>query len=192
LHSTKKIVIFASGTGSNAKKIMQYFSERSDITVVYVLSNNSGASVLDAASEMNVPSDSFTRQDLYESDRILGLLKKIGPDLLVLAGFLWKIPAEIIAAFPNKIVNIHPALLPKYGGKGMYGHHVHRAVLANKEKQSGITIHYVNEQYDEGQTIAQFKTGVSVADNIDSLVQKIKKLEHKHFAKVIDNLLSEQ
>lgn len=132
---------------------------------------------------------SFDRTDFYETDKILNLLLKEDPDLIILAGFLWKVPEKIVQRFPRKIINIHPALLPKYGGKGMYGNHVHQAVLANKEAYSGISIHYVNAFYDEGQLIAQFKTPVTAEDDLDSLKEKIQKLEHENFAKTIKTLL---
>ncbi len=148
----KRIVILASGSGTNAENIIKYFKNSNLISVVQVLSNKNDAKVLDRAKRLKVNNCCFNRDTFYNSDEVLNMLKE-NADYIILAGFLWKIPSSIIEAFPNKIINIHPALLPKYGGKGMYGMHVHNAVVQNKEKESGITIHYVNENYDEGAII---------------------------------------
>lgn len=185
----KKMVIFASGTGSNAGAIMEYFKDRPEVHIDCVFTNNSKAGVLNIAENHGVSTFYFDRSDFYESESVLKKIRELAPDLIVLAGFMWKIPENFIAAFPNKIINLHPSLLPKYGGKGMYGHHVHKAVLKNKEQETGISIHYVNEFYDEGRLIAQYKFDLSPEDNLDSVQQKIKKLEHKHLPEVIDNLL---
>ncbi|MBW2960213.1 phosphoribosylglycinamide formyltransferase [Mesonia aestuariivivens] len=191
-NSTKKIVIFASGQGSNAKNIIRYFQDRNDVKISHVLSNNIRANVLKMAHEHEINSLHFDREALYHSNEILHILKDTNPDLIVLAGFLWIMPQEIIAEFENKIINLHPALLPKYGGKGMYGNYVHQAVLENKEKESGITIHYVNEKYDEGKTIAQFSTSIETNESMETLKKKIQQLEHENFPKVIDELLSKK
>jgi len=148
-----RIAIFASGSGTNARKIMEYFQDHPKISVHLVLSNNPDAYVLTRAHQFNIPTLTFSRQELYQSSHILDILSVQGIDFIVLAGFLWLIPSYILKAYPNQIVNIHPALLPTYGGKGMYGMRVHEAVIAAGEKESGISIHYVNENYDEGQII---------------------------------------
>lgn len=186
----KKLVIFASGTGSNAKNIIEYFQSNPKVIVSHVFSNNRRAKVLQTALDLEVTALHFDRESFFNSNEVLHILKDIQPDLIILAGFLWLFPENIIAAFPQKIINLHPALLPKYGGKGMYGQHVHEAVLANKEQESGITFHYVNQAYDEGEIIAQFKTSISADENVASLTQKIRTLEHKHFPEVIENLLA--
>lgn len=191
--SSKKIVIFASGAGTNAENIINYFErDDSSIQVTHVLSNNPEAEVLERAHQHDVIAVQFDKFSFYDSPEVLNLLQEIHPDLIVLAGFLWKIPAPIIAAFPKKIINIHPALLPHYGGKGMYGDHVHRAVLENQEKESGITIHYVNEVYDEGEIIFQEKVEVEPNDTLRSLRDKIHVLEYRNFPKVIHQLLTEK
>lgn len=179
----------ASGQGSNAQAIMDYFSDRPGVSVSLVLSNNKNANVLTIARDYGIKTVSFNRNEFYQSDKILDLLVGEAPDLIVLAGFMWKVPEKFLLAFPRKIINIHPALLPKYGGKGMYGKRVHRAVLANGEKKSGISIHYCNADYDKGKLIDQFKTPVAVEDDVASLSTKIKTLEHRNYAKVIDQLL---
>ncbi len=186
----KKIVIFASGSGSNAENIIRYFQNKKTATVVKVLSNNKNAKVLVRAKKLAVNTSVFTRSDFLDTDTVLNVLKKEA-DLIVLAGFLWKVPQKIIKAFPNKIINIHPALLPKYGGKGMFGMHVHNAVVKNKEKESGITIHYVNENYDEGATIFQKKIEVLVCDTAEDVAKKIYTLEHKNFPRVIEKIILE-
>ena len=185
----KKIVIFASGKGSNAKNIIKYFSLREDVEVVHVLSNNKSAKALQMAHRYDVGALYFDRAALYESNEVYNILKDVNPDLIVLAGFLWLLPQKILDRFPNKIINIHPALLPKYGGKGMYGDRVHQAVVKNKESKTGISIHYVNEKYDEGEIIAQFHADVSPGDSPKEVAEKVHALEKKHFPKVIDELL---
>lgn len=187
----KKILIFASGSGSNAERIVDYFRENNSAEVSLILTNNLKAGVLDRAKRLCVPSVVFDRKAFYDTDVILNLVVSQQPDLIVLAGFLWKFPTKIIEKFPNKIINIHPSLLPKYGGKGMYGHFVHQAVLENKEIESGITIHYVNENYDQGAIIFQAKTEVLVNDSVDTLSNKIHLLEYEHFPKIIASLLSD-
>lgn len=185
----KRIAIFASGSGTNAENIIRYFQERTHASVVQVLTNNQHAKVLDRAKNLKISAFSFNRTAFYRTNDVLNLLQSAQIDLIVLAGFLWKFPEHIINAFPNKVINIHPALLPKYGGKGMYGSHVHTAVVANKEKESGITIHFVNENYDEGAIIFQEKTNLTETDTPETVAQKIHKLEYKHFPEVIEKLL---
>jgi phosphoribosylglycinamide formyltransferase-1 len=186
----KRIAIFASGSGTNAENIIRYFQERTHASVVQVLTNNQHAKVLDRAKRLKISAFSFNRTAFYRTNDVLNLLQSAQIDLIVLAGFLWKFPEHIINAFPNKVINIHPALLPKYGGKGMYGSHVHTAVVANKEKESGITIHFVNENYDEGAIIFQEKTNLTETDTPETVAQKIHKLEYKHFPEVIEQLLT--
>ena len=185
----KNIVIFASGTGSNAENIIHYFKNNTSKSVVAVFSNNSNAKVLEKANNLNVHTVSFNKDELY-GDFVLSKLIELKADLIVLAGFLLKFPEHIIAAFPNKIINIHPALLPNYGGKGMYGKHVHQAVLDNKETETGITIHFVNEQYDEGRIILQEKTSISDCTTSEEVATKVHELEHRFFPQVIDQLLT--
>jgi len=186
----KRIAIFASGSGSNAEKICEYFSDRTDVQVNLIFTNNPEAGVIQRARRLHVPVVVFDRKTFYESNRILEILKNNQTDLIVLAGFMMLIPASLVEAFPDKMVNIHPALLPKFGGKGMYGHFVHEAVVASKEKESGITIHFVNENYDEGNIIFQTSCTVTETDTPDSVADKIHVLEHAHFPRVIDEVLS--
>jgi phosphoribosylglycinamide formyltransferase 1 len=185
----KKIAIFASGSGSNAEKIAEYFAETQSINIELILSNNSKAGVIERAKRLHIPVLLFDKKTFYETDKIPQLLHNQGVDLIVLAGFLWLIPENLIKKFPNRIINIHPALLPKYGGKGVWGHHVHEAVVANHETESGITIHYVNEHYDEGGIIFQAKCEVLPNDSPDDVVSKIHELEHLHFAKIVEKVL---
>ena len=184
----KRIVIFASGSGTNAENIIKYFKNNKLISVVQVLSNKKDAKVLERAKRLNVSCMNFNKSDFFTSDKILKILKE-NADFIVLAGFLWKIPNEIIEAFPNKIINIHPALLPKYGGKGMYGMHVHEAVVKNKEPESGITIHYVNENYDEGAIIFQERFKVLKGDTAEDVAQKVHTLEYEYFPKIIEQVV---
>jgi len=184
----KRIVIFASGSGTNAENIIKYFQKSNVANVVRVLSNKKDAKVLDRSNSLNVSCMYFSRNDFYDSDKVLNLLVEEA-DFIVLAGFLWRVPENIIKMFSNKIVNIHPALLPKYGGKGMYGMHIHNTVIANKEKETGITIHYVNENYDEGAVILQKKVHVDESDTAESIAKKIHQLEYKYFPKTIEEIL---
>ncbi|WP_439128808.1 phosphoribosylglycinamide formyltransferase [Polaribacter sp.] len=184
----KRIVVFASGSGSNAENIIKFFNHTKNAKVTMALCNNEHAKVFDRCKKLNTKCLHFTRNDFSKTDTILELLKKEA-DFVVLAGFLWKIPEKIIAAFPNKIINIHPALLPKYGGKGMYGMHVHKAVAANKELETGITIHYVNENYDEGAIIFQAKTALTDQDTPETIAEKIHILEQRYFPKVIEEVI---
>ena len=185
----KQIVIFASGSGTNAENLIGYFQDRSGASVVQVLTNNPRAKVIDRCNRLKVSCVVFNRTAFFQTDDVLDLLKLKSPDLIVLAGFLWMIPEKIIKAFPGKIINIHPALLPKYGGKGMYGMHVHEAVISNKESESGISIHHVNERYDEGAVIFQAKCSVDPSDSAEDLAAKIHQLEMEHFPKVVESLL---
>ncbi|MBT8302818.1 MAG: phosphoribosylglycinamide formyltransferase [Maribacter sp.] len=185
----KRIVLFASGSGSNVENIVEYFTGHPEISITCVLSNKRDAYVLDRCNKLGVPAFYFNKAGFTDSRIVLQLLKCIEPDLIVLAGFLLKIPSDLVKAFPNRIINIHPALLPKYGGKGMYGKHVHTAVKAQGESESGITIHYVNEQYDEGAIIRQFKVQISEEDTVDQIMTKVQSLEHTHFPGVIEDLL---
>lgn len=185
----KKLALFASGNGTNVQQIAEYFKSNPHVEISLVLTNNPKARVLNRAKNLGLPSLIFSREDLYNSSKILNILKEKNIDLIVLAGFLWLIPNNLIRAYRDKIINIHPALLPEYGGKGMYGHHVHEAVIKNKEKKSGITIHYVNEKYDDGQIIFQATVEIDKQDTPGSLAEKIHLLEKKYFPKVIEEVL---
>lgn len=185
----KRIAIFASGSGSNAQKIMEHFKRNSEAEVVLILTNNPQAYVLQRADNFEVPSHIFTREEFYQTDNIIKLLKNLQVDLIVLAGFLWLVPVNLLKAFPNKIINLHPALLPKYGGKGMYGDYVHKAVLAAKEEESGITIHFVNEKFDEGEILHQSRFKIEPGDTLEMIKFKGQQLEHQHFPRVIESLL---
>lgn len=184
----RKIVIFASGNGSNAEQIIRHFYYHEAISVVAVFTNNPNAHVLERAARFGIQAIVFNRNDLYHTNRVQRLLADSEADLIVLAGFMWLVPGEIIKAYPDKIINIHPALLPKYGGKGMYGGHVHRAVIANGEKESGITIHYVNENYDKGSIIYQETCQVLPDDTPQTLAERIHKLEHEAYPQVIESV----
>ncbi|MDF7816433.1 phosphoribosylglycinamide formyltransferase [Runella sp. MFBS21] len=186
----KRIAIFASGSGSNAEKIAEYFKNHPTIEVSLILSNNPQAGVIARARKFQIPVVLFDRKTFYETDKITELLQNQHIDVVVLAGFMMLIPDEMVKAFPQKMVNIHPALLPKYGGKGMYGHFVHEAVVAAKETESGITIHYVNERYDEGAIIFQTSCPVVSADTPEDVAQKVQVLEHKHYPEVIEKTLN--
>lgn len=184
----KRIAILASGAGSNAQCIIEYFKENSRADVVLVGCNNPDALVLKKTADLGVSSFVFNKRALT-SLSVLDKLLMERVDLIVLAGFLLKVPEPLIKAFPNRIINLHPALLPKFGGKGMFGKHVHRAVIDAQEKESGITIHYVNKDYDEGATIFQAKCNVSEDDDVETLAKKIHALEYEHFAKTIDLII---
>jgi phosphoribosylglycinamide formyltransferase 1 len=184
----KNIAILASGSGSNAEKIMEYFKGSTKARVVLVASNKTDAFVLERASKFGVPTFTFSKSDLT-AGVLTEKLKVLHVDLVVLAGFLLKIPDSLIQAFPERIVNIHPALLPKYGGKGMYGMHVHQAVKDAGDQETGITIHLVNENYDEGKIIFQAAVAVASTDSPEAIAQKVHALEHKYFPNVIESLL---
>jgi phosphoribosylglycinamide formyltransferase-1 len=183
------LAIFASGTGSNAQKIIEYFKNHPAVHVSLVVSNNSRAGVLGIAQNAGIETLILDKQRFRNGDGYAGLLKQKGIGFIVLAGFLWKVPDTLLDAYPGKIVNIHPALLPKYGGKGMYGKFVHEAVLAAGEKESGITIHYVDNVYDHGRIIFQESCTVDPGDDPDSLAMKVHQLEHLHFAPVLEKIL---
>jgi len=184
----KRLAILATGSGSNAEKIMEHFAHSSKGKVVLVAANKTTAGVLARAQKFGVPTLTFTRQELEEGI-LLEKLREAQADWVILAGFLLKVPDELIRAFPNRMVNIHPALLPKYGGKGMYGHHVHEAVKAAGDTESGITIHLVNEHYDEGKIIFQAATSLLPEDSAETIAAKVLALEHRFFAGVIEGLL---
>jgi len=186
----KKIAIFASGSGSNAENIAHYFESNPEVEISIILSNKKDAFVLERAKKLNIPSQTFTRNDFYDTNTIVDLLKSKQIDLIVLSGFLWLVPDSLIQAYPNAIVNIHPALLPNYGGKGMYGMNVHKTVIANKEKESGITIHIVNEKYDDGKTILQAKCKIEENDTADDLANKIHELEYEYFPRAVEDYLN--
>ena len=183
----KRIAIFASGSGSNAENIITYFQNNKKAKVVCVLSNNPNARVLERATTLGVENMVFSKAQLNDPKWAMESLANL--DLIVLAGFLWKFPDHILKKYQNKVVNVHPALLPKFGGKGMYGMHVHKAVVENNESESGITIHYVNEHYDEGAVIFQAKCTISPADTPSDVAAKIHQLEMKHFPEVIQQIL---
>jgi len=185
----KRIAIFASGSGSNAQKIMEHFKKNELAEVTLVLTNNPEAYVLQRADNFEIPAHVFNRREFYQSDEILSLLEKLKIDLIVLAGFLWLVPQNLLDAYPNRIINIHPALLPAFGGKGMYGDYVHQAVLTAGEKESGITIHFVNEHFDKGEIIQQFRFKIEPQDQLENIRFKIQQLEHQHYPKVIENVL---
>ena len=188
----KNIAIFASGNGSNAENICRYFFKNKSANVKLILTNNPKAGVIERAENLGVVSVIFDRNTFYYSDEILDTLKENNIELIVLAGFLWLIPVNILEAYKNRIINIHPALLPKYGGKGMYGHFVHEAVIAASEKKSGISIHFVNAKYDEGQIIFQAEVNVAKDETPESLAKKIHELEYGYFPKIIEKILLEQ
>ena len=180
----KKLAIFASGSGSNAENIIKYFTA-TDISIPLIISNKKDAYVHQRAQMLGVPSFSFTKKEFEETNLVIDVLKEYEIDWVILAGFLLKVPDSLLKAFPDRVINIHPALLPKFGGKGMYGSYVHEAVVAAGEKESGITIHYVNENYDEGKIIFQAKCEVLPTDSADDVAEKIHALEYLHFPVVI-------
>lgn len=186
-----KIAIFASGRGSNAQSIYKYaLKKESNFTVAAIISNKKDASVLSFAKSKKIPAQSFGRDSFYKSDEVVDYLKKKKVDMVVLAGFLWLVPSNIIDAFPKRILNIHPALLPKYGGKGMYGHHIHEAVHKAKEIKSGMTIHFVNKAYDEGQMIFQAQCLIEEEASSDDIASSVLRLEHHFYPQVIDGVAS--
>lgn len=185
----RNLVVLASGSGSNAENIIRFFKLSKNVKVSYLLSNRPDAYALQRAKALGVNAMVFNRDDFYNNGKVANFLREEQPDLIVLAGFLWLVPQEIIKNFPNRIINIHPALLPKYGGKGMYGDKVHRAIIENGERESGITIHFVNEKYDEGSTIFQARCTLSADETSSSLAEKIHNLEHEHFPRVIQQVL---
>jgi phosphoribosylglycinamide formyltransferase-1 len=186
------IAIFCSGSGSNAQKIIEYFQNNSEIKIVVLMSNKADAFALERAKNFNIPTFVFNRNDFYETENVLQELKKYKVDYIVLAGFLWLIPENLIIRFPNKILNIHPALLPKFGGKGMYGMNVHKAVVEKKEKESGITIHFADAHYDEGNIIFQATCSISETDTPEDVAKKVQVLEHGHFPIVIEGVIKKE
>ncbi len=180
------IALFASGAGSNAQKIIEYFKGHNQIKVALVVCNKPGAGVISIAEQADIPVLLVEKEKFFRSNAYTDELKEQDIRFIVLAGFLWKIPDTLIKTFPGKIINIHPALLPNYGGKGMYGSRVHEAVIANKEKESGITIHYVDEQYDHGDIIFQARCTIEETDTPQSLAQKIHWLEHAYYPKIVE------
>ncbi|MFM2201604.1 MAG: hypothetical protein RL040_804 [Bacteroidota bacterium] len=185
----KRIAILASGAGSNAANILEHFKSKSVAEIVLIASNKQDAGVLQIAAKNSVPTYILTRENFKQSDEFILKLKSLQVDLIVLAGFLWKVPANMVEHFPQRIINIHPSLLPKFGGKGMYGHFVHEAVHAAHEKESGITIHWVNEHYDEGTIVAQYKTQLDEADSASDIERKVRALEIKSFPEVVEQVL---
>lgn len=188
-NTVKRVAILASGAGSNAANILSYFKGSDKMEVVLIASNRSDAGVLDIAARHAIPAQLITKENFRLSNDFIDELKALKVDLIVLAGFLWKVPAAMVQHFPQRIINIHPSLLPKYGGKGMYGHFVHDAVFAAGETESGITIHYVNEQYDEGAIVAQHKVSLASDDDAHAIEMKVRALEMEWFPKVIESLL---
>jgi phosphoribosylglycinamide formyltransferase-1 len=184
----KNILIFASGAGSNVENIIQYFNN-TDVIIAGVFTNNPNAKVLERVNKYNIPTLIFNKEE-FDGGFVLDKIKKIEPDLIVLSGFLWKIPEKIVGTYPNKIINIHPALLPKYGGKGMYGMKVHQTILNNKERETGITIHFVNEYYDQGEFIFQQMVNIDNCKTSEEIATKVHELEHKHFPEVIEKILN--
>jgi len=185
----KNIAIFASGSGTNAENLVHFFRTSPFGQVSLVLTNRPDAGVILRAQSNDIECVVFNRRQFYHTNEVVDLLVERGIEFVILAGFLWLVPDNILELYDNKIVNIHPALLPKYGGKGMYGHFVHEAVIANAEKESGITIHYVNSSYDEGDVILQARCKVEIDDTPDSLASKIHALEYEHFPKAVEALL---
>jgi phosphoribosylglycinamide formyltransferase 1 len=184
-----RIVIFASGTGTNALAIINHFNGHQNIEVVAVLCNRKEAGVLDKAASRGLQTFLFSKDDLYNNGRVKHILKTVEADWIILAGFLWLMPSDIITTFKDRIINIHPALLPKFGGKGMFGIHVHQAVIDAGEKESGITIHQINEEYDTGAILFQARIFVKPNETAESLAARIHLLEHAYFPKVIENFI---
>lgn len=183
------IAIFGSGNGTNAQRICEYFKENPSIKISAIITNKKDAYIVERAKKLGIPYCYFNRNQFYSGNDVLSYLKENKIDYIILAGFLWLVPQNLLEAYPNKIINIHPALLPNYGGKGMYGMYVHEAVIENKEKESGITIHFVDENYDEGKAIFQAKCQIAPSDDAETLAQKIHLLEYEYFPKVIENLI---
>ena len=185
----KKLAIFASGSGSNAENICNYFAESSDIKVVLICTNRQDALVVKRANKLNIPVYIFSKSELNNFVDLHKKLQNIEVDVIILAGFLLKLPTIMVDSYPNRIINIHPSLLPKYGGKGMYGSNIHKAVIKNKELESGISIHFVNQNYDEGKIILQKKCSISANESVETLIHKIHKLEHNYFPVAIEKTI---
>ncbi len=186
---SKNLILFASGSGSNVENIARYFSGEPGVRISGVFCNNTGAGVIERCKRLGLPLYCFNREAFRRESGLLALLKALEPDLIILAGFLWKIPASFIEAFPEKIINIHPALLPKYGGKGMYGMRVHEAVVREKESETGITIHWVDEVYDRGGIIRQERVAIDPSEGPEQVAEKVHQLEYHHYPRVIEGLL---
>lgn len=185
----KKLAVFGSGAGSNAENICVYFNNSSDIKVVMMCTNRKDAFIVERAKKLKIPMVYTSKTELENFDDLAKILAKYKVDYIILAGFLLKIPSKMIEQYPNKIINIHPALLPKYGGKGMYGENIYKAVLENKETESGISVHFVNQNYDEGKIIFQKSFSISPDENLESLTAKIHELEQSLFPKIIEKTL---
>ena len=185
----KKLAIFASGSGSNAENICNYFAESSDIKVVLICTNREDAFIVKRANKLNIPVYIFSKSELNNFVDLHKKLQNIEVDVIILAGFLLKLPTIMVDSYPNRIINIHPSLLPKYGGKGMYGANIHKAVIKNKELESGISIHFVNHNYDEGKIILQKKCSISANESVETLIHKIHKLEHNYFPVAIEKTI---
>lgn len=190
-NTNKKVIIFASGSGSNALKIFEYFNNNQNIIIDSIYCNNPRANVINVFQKLNIKTVLFNKKELYER-AFLEAIISTNPDLIVLAGFLLKIPEKMVSAFENRIINIHPSLLPKYGGKGMYGLNIHKEVLLNKEKFSGLTIHYVNKEYDKGAVIFQKKIKINEKETPESLSSKVLKLEHENYPLIIEKILNNE
>lgn len=188
----KNLAIFASGSGTNAENLIKYFGNSEYARVSLILCNNPDAFVIKRAKTHKVPVLVFNRDDFYKSDNVINALAENNIDLLILAGFLWLVPSNILSKFPGSIINIHPALLPNYGGKGMYGNRVHKAVIENADEESGITIHLIDEEFDQGQILFQIKCPVKPKDTYETLASRIHELEYKYFPKVIEEFVKDQ
>jgi len=184
-----KLAIFASGRGTNAEAIIRYFAKNKEISAALVVSNNPRAGVLEVAKKFGIPTEVVAQQELHATGKLPELLRRYGIDFIALAGFMRLVPPSVLEAFPGKVVNIHPALLPRHGGRGMYGERVHEAVLRAGDKETGITIHYVNERFDEGEIIFQAKCAVEPGDDVPALQAKVQQLEHLHYPKLIEQLI---
>ena len=190
-NTNKKVIIFASGSGSNALKIFEYFNNNQNIIIDSIYCNNPRANVINVFQKLSIKTVLFNKKEFYERAFLEGIIST-NPDLIVLAGFLLKIPEKMVSAFENRIINIHPSLLPKYGGKGMYGLNIHKEVLLNKEKFSGLTIHYVNKEYDKGAVIFQKKIKINEKETPESLSSKVLKLEHENYPLIIEKILNNE
>lgn len=189
MNTPLRLAILGSGNGTNAQQISEYFADRTDVKVVTIIYNKKDAYIAQRAANLGIESHYFGRADFYTNGNVLNYLREKNVDWVILAGFLWLVPQDILDTYPNRIINIHPALLPKYGGKGMYGHHVHEAVVAAGERESGITIHLVDNHYDRGTTLFQARCAVTPEDTPDTLAAKIHLLEKEHFPRVIDETI---
>lgn len=185
----KRIAIFSSGSGSNAQKLMERFKKHPDAEVTIILTNNPDAYVIQRADNFEVPIHIFDKREFFHSDKISHLLKNLQVDLIVLAGFLWLVPENLLRSFPNQIINIHPALLPKFGGKGMYSDHLHQAVIKARENESGISIHFVNELFNDGEVIYQSRFKINQDDTAEIIKFKSQQLEHLHYPRIVEQLL---